>query len=110
MLPTANLPMMRLLPAMSAIKTSKTGKIKPPMNWEFSIMSISPMSGSSTITSEATIITVSRVLNVGASFHVKSTPASHPKASQTTKEVVKGSTQAAKNDAATRPTPNRISA
>ena len=109
-LPTAYFPMIRSLPAISAIKIRSTGKIKPPINCDCNIMSIKPISGKSTITSERAIIIVSKVLKVGASFHLKSTPASHPKASQTTNEVVSGSTHAAKNEAATSPTPNKISA
>lgn len=54
------------------------------------------------------MINVSKPLKIGASRHVKDTPASQPKASQTTKEVVNGNTQAAKNEAATKPTPNKI--
>ena len=95
---------------MRTIKISSTGKIKPLINCDCSIMSISPMSGSKTTTIEATIITVSSVLKVGASFHLKLTPASQPNASQTTNDVVSGNTHAAKNEAATRPIPNKIRA
>ena len=49
-------------------------------------------------------------LNVGASRHLKETPASQPKASQMTNAVVSGSTQAAKNDAAMSPTAKSASA
>lgn len=56
------------------------------------------------------IIKVKSPLKIGASFHLKETPASQPKASQTTNDVVRGNTQAAKNEAATRPIPNNVSA
>ena len=53
---------------------------------------------------------VKMLLNSGASFHLKDTPASQPNASQMTNAVVSGSTHAAKNDAAIRPMANRASA
>lgn len=110
MFPTACDPIILLSAAMRVINISKTGKIRPPINCEFSIISIKPMFGIKTITSERAIIAVKSPLKVGASLHLKSTPASQPKASQTTKDVVSGKTQAAKKDAATNPTPKRISA
>ena len=108
--PMAYLPIMRGFDAISAMNTKSTGRIIPLMNCDLSMMSISPMSGNKTTIIEATIITVSNVLKVGASFHSKSTPASQPNASQTTNEVVRGNTHAAKNEAATRPIPNKIRA
>ena len=68
------------------------------------------MSGNKTITKDNKIIKDNKDLKIGASFHLKSTPASHPKASQTTKEVVSGKTHAAKKEAAINPIPNNISA
>lgn len=109
-LPTAYFFIIILSLAMMAINTKRTGKIKPPINCEVNMISIKPISGSKTIITEKIIMKVNKNLNVGASFHLNETPASQPKASQTTKAVVSGNTQAAKNDAATKPTPNNISA
>ena len=68
------------------------------------------MFGTSTTTAENAITKVKMDLNVGASRHLKETPASQPKASQMTNAVVSGSTQAAKNDAAMSPTAKSASA
>ena len=68
------------------------------------------MFGTSTITAENAITNVKMLLNRGASFHLNETPASHPNASQMTNDVVRGSTHAARNDAAISPMAKRASA
>lgn len=59
---------------------------------------------------EIAITNVKMPLKKGASFHLKETPASHPNASQITKAVVRGKTQAARRLAATKPTANKAPA
>ena len=62
------------------------------------------------IRADKQITKVKMPLKMGASFQVKETPASHPNASQITKAVVRGSTQAASKLAATKPAANSASA
>jgi hypothetical protein len=59
-----------------------------------------------TTTAPVTIIAVKKALKTGAVDHPFPTPDSHPKALHTTYAVESGRMQAARNDAARRPTPN----
>ena len=108
--PDLNLPMTRLSDEISAMNTSSTGSTRPLINWAMSMTPMRSMFGMSTITAENAMTNVKMLLNSGASFHLKDTPASQPNASQMTNAVVSGSTHAAKNDAAIRPMANRASA
>ena len=92
------------------MNTSSTGRMRPFTNWAVSITPMRSMFGTSTTTAENAITNVKMLLNSGASFHLNETPASQPNASQMTNDVVSGSTQAAKNDAAISPMANSASA
>ena len=102
--------MMYLSAEMMAMSASRMGRITPLTNWAVSIMPKRFTSGMSTTMAENAITKVKMDLNVGASRHLKDTPASQPKASQMTNAVVSGSTQAARNDAAMSPTAKSASA
>ena len=92
------------------MNTSNTGSTTPLINWAVSMIFIRLRPGISTTIAENTMTEVKMPLNMGASFHVKSTPASQPNASQITNDVVSGSTHAARKLAAVRPAANRICA
>ena len=85
-----------------AMNTSSTGKITPFTNCAVSMIPIKSMLGIRITAAETTMINVKMPLNRGASFQVNETPASQPNASQITKAVVRGRTQAASKLAATR--------
>lgn len=107
---TQYLPMTYESVQMIAIKMSSTGKIAPLTNCDASIMPIKFNPGIRMISADKQITKVKIPLKIGASFHVKETPASHPKASQITNAVVSGRTHAANKLAATNPAAKRASA
>ena len=82
----------------------------PFTNWAVSMMPMRLTFGISTTTAPMMITNVKMLLNMGASRHLNDTPASQPNASQITKAVVRGRTQAARNEAATRPMAKSASA
>ena len=82
----------------------------PLTNWDASIIPIRLSPGIRIINAERQITKVKIPLKIGASFQVKETPASQPNASQITKAVVKGRTQAASKLAATKPAAKSASA
>ena len=103
-------PMMCLSEAMMAMNTRSTGRMMPFTNWAVSMIPMRLTFGMSTTTAPMMMTNVKMLLNMGASRHLNDTPASQPNASQMTKAVVRGRTQAARKEAATRPMAKSASA
>ena len=101
--PFAYWPMTRLSLAIRTMHTMSTGSNTPLMTCASIMTPKRSTLGISTIPAERMVMPVMMARYAGASFQLRSTPRSQPKASHTALAVMLGSTHAARNDAPARP-------